>query len=241
MAPTAGALILDTGSPEGVLDASRGQTYKDVATGDTYSKTTAAGTLTGWRREVLKTDEKLRNAPATWLRASAIAQTFSRIGFAVTPHAPTSGTMYLAGGVVLPAGVPVTNIAFCSQAAAVTPTNQWFAIVSAAAGNAIRAKTADDTTTAWGATTIKSLAISGGPYTPTVDEMVYLGIVQVAATPATLTRLSSTPDDALRSASPPVFATVAPTGLTTPASLASITSIAAISSGGVGPLWAEVS
>jgi hypothetical protein len=236
-----GYLLMQSGSPEGVYDSERGQSYKDTATGDTYTKTTAAGTLTGWRREILRTDQRPRNMASSWLRNNAIAQTFPRIGTALnaTPLAPTSGTLYLSGGVVLPAGVLVSNITFLSNAAAASPTNQWFCIVRCST-NAIAAKTVDDTTTAWGAGASKTLAISGG-YTPTSDEMVWIGVVQAATTPATLERLGTTPNDFLRSQAPFTFGSASPTGLTTPASLASITSVASISSGGLGPVWAEVS
>lgn len=66
--------------------------------------------------------------------------------------------------VYLQAGQVVTNISFCSAAQAATATiaNWWFALYSPAL--ALLRQTADQTTGAWAANTIKTLALSS-PYT----------------------------------------------------------------------------
>jgi hypothetical protein len=126
----------------------------------------------------------------SWLPTGTVAANFSRPGLNGTAVTPTGGTLRLAGGVVLPANTAVNTISFISVAAAVTPTNQWFCLVKAS-DLSVLGKTADDTTTAWGAQAVKTLTLSA-TYTPTSDTAVYLGVVQVAATPATLMGMITT-------------------------------------------------
>lgn len=58
-------------------------------------------------------------------------------------------------------GDTVTNLTFISGAtAAGTPTAWWFALYSTAATPALLAQTADQTTTAWAADTVKTLALA---------------------------------------------------------------------------------
>jgi hypothetical protein len=85
----------------------------------------------------------------------------------------------------LQAGQIVTNISFVSATtAANTPTNYWFALYSPS-GAALRAQTADQTSTAWGANTVKTLALVA-PYTVTASGIYYVGIMVKATTPPTL-------------------------------------------------------
>lgn len=78
-----------------------------------------------------------------------------------------SGHVALATGVMtsvpipLAAGDLVTNLTFISGAtAAGTPTAYWFALFSMDATPALLAQTADQTTTAWAANTVKTLALA---------------------------------------------------------------------------------
>lgn len=96
----------------------------------------------------------------------------------------TSGTLYLFG-LYFPAGTKISNISFISGGtAAGTPTHQWFALYDKSLAKL--QVTADDTTTAWGANTLKSLALAS-PYTTTYDGMYYVGYMVAATTVPTLT------------------------------------------------------
>jgi hypothetical protein len=65
----------------------------------------------------------------------------------------------------LEAGDVVTNLTFVSgDTAAGTPANWWFALYDTAATPAKIAQTADQTSTAWAANTVKTVALSA-PYT----------------------------------------------------------------------------
>jgi hypothetical protein len=84
-------------------------------------------------------------------------------------------TIQLTGGITLLGGVTYNSITFYSgTAAGATMLNQWFAIYSTATGAKL-AVTADDTSTAWGANTAKTLTLST-PYTPAEDTSVWIGI-----------------------------------------------------------------
>lgn len=112
----------------------------------------------------------------------------------------------------LPAGL-ISTISFSSATtAAITPTAQWFSVYSSA--RALLAVTADDTTTAWAANTIKTLTISGG-YTVPTEGYYYLGAMVAAATvPTLLGYVSSTVSNVL-----PLIVSgrdTTNTGLTTP-------------------------
>ncbi len=91
----------------------------------------------------------------------------------------------LATGVMTSVAVPlqvgelVTNITFKSGAtAADTPLNYWFALYDTA--GALLAQTADQTTTAWAANTVKTLALATAKRAPSTG--VYYAAVMVKAT-----------------------------------------------------------
>lgn len=74
---------------------------------------------------------------------------------------PLTTAVMLSVAVPLQVGDLVTNITFKSGAtAADTPVNYWFALYSSAATPAKLAQTADQTTGAWAANTVKTLALS---------------------------------------------------------------------------------
>jgi hypothetical protein len=130
---------------------------------------------------------------------------------------PASGVAIIAGGVIVQGGRSTfgrtrrfTRIGFKSGTqAAVTPTNQWFAILRRR-DRRILARTVDDLATAWPASTVKELAIQGNGWTPPYDEAVLLARVVAAATPPSL--LGQT----LLEASAQEAGITADTGLTTP-------------------------
>lgn len=95
----------------------------------------------------------------------------------------TSGTLVLYP-VLLFAGQTVSNISFFSATtAAGTPTNQFFALYSRR--GALLARSNDDTTTAWPANTIKTLAMATA-YTVQATDIYYVGIMVAATTVPTL-------------------------------------------------------
>lgn len=155
-----------------------------------------------------------QNQNILWAPSGVIAETVSRVHIGGSSLSPTSGTLYLFGGPVLPAGRSVSSISFYCAAGPATPTNIWFCLVDQSLN--VLAKTADNGAGAWASNSILTLAISGG-YTPSSDMGAYLGIVQAAASPASL-RVVATPQANLVSLSPPYSAT-STTGLTNPASL----------------------
>lgn len=128
----------------------------------------------------------------------------------------TSGTLRLGSLMVLPAGVAVNTIRCeSSNTAAVTPTNQWFCLVRVS-DLAVLRKTADDLTTAWAAFASKSLTLSSA-YTPSTDELVWVGVMVAAGTIPTLYGWTVV-NSGLGSLAPAVGGN-STTGLTTPASL----------------------
>ena len=112
---------------------------------------------------------------ATLPRKSPIGNTTSAI---------TSGRICWSA-IDLVAGQAVSAITFYSgPTAAVSPTNQWFAIADAS--RLIVAITANDTTTAWGANTAKTLSVAGGPWTAPTTGVFYVGQMVEASTPPSL-------------------------------------------------------
>jgi hypothetical protein len=87
-------------------------------------------------------------------------------------------------------GQVVTNITFTSSdVAADTPLNWWFALFSPA--KVLLSQTADQTTTAWGATTAKTLALAAAQ-TIAADGVYYVGICMKATTPINVLSFSLT-------------------------------------------------
>ncbi|WP_165944293.1 hypothetical protein [Micromonospora sp. KC213] len=111
-----------------------------------------------------------------------------------------SGHPALATGVMtsvpvyLRAGDVITNISARSGAtAANTPTNYWFALYSNAATPALLAQTADQTSTAWAANTVKTVALSA-PVTITETGIYWVGIAMAAtAVPSLIGTIAMTP------------------------------------------------
>lgn len=179
--------------------------------------------------------------PATIVAAptGTLAETFSRLGAVITDQAIlTSGQPYCTG-IILPAGLTVTNIWFASGLTALSGgSNQWFYLADTS-GN-ILAQTADDTSTAWAAKTIKTLACSAAYVVPT-SGMYLLGIMVVAST---LPTLAATSADAASDYNSVILPRVAgmpnKTGLTNPASLTGTAPISTSFSAS-RKLWAGVS
>jgi len=124
----------------------------------------------------LKTERAM--APSTF-----IAESRSRIRLGTT-STPTSGTLYLVP-IHLAAGTVISNISYASNTGITSPTNWWFILLdSSFVGVAV---TADQTNTAWGNNTTKTVAIAAtqagaaSTFTTTYTGIHYTGIVYVGS------------------------------------------------------------
>lgn len=94
-----------------------------------------------------------------------------------------SGTLNLQA-IYLQAGMLVSNITLCSATtAAGTPTNYFFALYDGSRN--LRAQSANQTTTAWAANTIKTLAMTT-PYRVPTSGVYYIGYFMTATTVPTM-------------------------------------------------------
>lgn len=90
-----------------------------------------------------------------------------------------SGTLFMQG-IYLYAGQLVSNISISSATtAAGTPTNYFFALYDSA--RALKAVSANQTTTAWAANTMKTLAMTT-PYRVPTSGLYYIGLMMTATT-----------------------------------------------------------
>lgn len=167
------------------------------------------------------------------LPTGAIAQTVPRHN-AGTNFAALVSAQLLLVGIWLPADTLVSTITFVSGTTAlVTGVNQWFALYNSARGKL--AVTADDTSTAWGAATAKTLTISGG-FTTTYEGLHYVGCMVKATTVPSLVGVAATP--ATKDIAP-ILSGLSSAGLTNPASAPA--TAAAITTGQTAVEYAYVS
>jgi hypothetical protein len=126
----------------------------------------------------------------TFRRTGALRETFSRgTSPALNEALLLSGRLHMAA-IDLPEGLPIASITFMSgTTAAVSPTNQWFALYDSS--RALLRQTVDDLTTAWAANSEKTLALTAG-FTTTYAGLHYLGLLVAAATVPTILALRST-------------------------------------------------
>ena len=148
-----------------------------------------------------------------WMPTGAIDENSANRQNTGSTVSPNSGTMMLTGGLVIPNGVTCTGVGFRCVAAPVGPTNGWLALVRQS-DLLVLTKTADDLTVGWPTTAITRSWTT--PFTPTVDTAVYVGIVTVAGTAATISGYSVQTQLGIL---PPIMGGPSSTGLTTPASL----------------------
>lgn len=117
---------------------------------------------------------------ASWMMAgspgSFRAQNMDQLD-CTTDLDPLTTQVMLSVAVPLYAGDVVTNITAKSGAtAAVTPTNWWFALYSSASTPALLSQTADQTSTAWAANTVQTVALED-PQLITTTGIYYVGIM----------------------------------------------------------------
>lgn len=122
----------------------------------------------------------LNGSPVTLLRPNLRRSECGGNLTALTTAVMTSVALYLEAGEV------VTNLTFVSATtAADTPLNWWFALYSTASTPALVGQTADQTTTAWAANTVKTVAL-GTPYTVVTSGVHYASIMMKATAVVTL-------------------------------------------------------
>jgi len=159
-----------------------------------------------------------------WSGSAAVVESMRRADAAGNTAAPTSGTLLLAGGGIIPAGETITRVGFVSATTAgATLTNQSFAIINADT-LAVLGVTANDTSTAWAANTLKELVLTA-PLTFNDDTPVYLGLLVTATTVPTLA--GALLQTAAIAALAPVLGGTSNAGLTTPASITALVTVTA--------------
>lgn len=143
-----------------------------------------------------------------------------------------SGTLFLQA-IYLKAGQLVSNITMSSATtAAGTPTNYFFALYDGSRN--LLAQSANQTTTAWAANTVKTLAMTSAYRVPT-SGVYYIGFMMTATTVATLKGGTAKTGGQLAGAAPILHGT-STTGLTT-----SLPNPAAAISVGTASIYASVS
>jgi hypothetical protein len=143
-----------------------------------------------------------------------------RLNTNATSNGPATGRLWLTL-IVLPAGLLVTNISFFTGSTAFVAgasPHQWFALFDKN-GNKLGV-TGDDTSTAWGASTKKTLALAAA-YTVTTTEAYYIGGCVVQGAGGTAPTLEASSNAVLTSGArnlAPKASGTADTGLSDPAS-----------------------
>lgn len=198
-----------------------------VASGRAASETVTGAVELATSAEVITgTDTTRAVTPAGWtagagayeralMPTGAKAETISRFVGSVTNlgAVATSGTLFLVA-CPLRAGVTVSSITFVSRTTAlVAGTNQWFGLFSDAL--VPLRLTADDTSTAWAASTAKTLTLTS-PFVTTYSGLYYLGVCVVAGTVPSLIGAQAT--TSLLAGIAPKPNGTSTTGLTDPAS-----------------------
>jgi len=143
-----------------------------------------------------------------------------------------SGTLFLQA-IYLNAGQLVSNISICSATTAVASgTNSFFALYDASRN--LLAQSANYTSEAWSANTVKTRAMTSAYRVPT-SGLYYIGLLQVATTIATIKGGTAKTGGQLAAAAPALHGTSS-TGLTT-----SLPNPAAAITGGTASMYAAVS
>lgn len=141
-----------------------------------------------------------------------IAETIPRILCSETNTTPAASGSLNMMAIYLYAGQLVSNITLCSATtAAGTPTNYYFALYSE--DRVLLAQSANQTTTAWAANTVKTLAMTT-PYRVPSSGLYYIGYYMTATTRPTLKGNAAKTGAQLAGAAPILHGTSS-TGLTT--------------------------
>lgn len=150
----------------------------------------------------------------------------------VNTTAGASGTLFMQA-IYLKAGQLVSNITIASATTAIgTPTNQFYALYDA--NRNLLAQSANQTTAAWAANTVRTLAMTT-PYRVPTSGLYYIGLLQVATTIATIKGGTAKTGGQLAAAVPILHGT-STTGLTT-----ALPNPAAAITAGTASIYAAVS
>lgn len=177
----------------------------------------------------------LISALDVWGPTGTLAESLDRNYCTETNNAvPTaSGTLFMQA-IWLTAGTIVSNISwFSATTAASAPTHWMFGLYSAA--RALLATSTDQTSTAWAANTMKTLAMTT-PYTIPTSGLYYIGMFMAATTIITSKGNTAKTGGQLAATAPILHGATTDTGLTTtfPATAGAIT-------GGLLNAWCAVS
>lgn len=147
-----------------------------------------------------------------YLISGALAETFDRNLCDEVNSAVLSSGRLSGAAIWLEAGMTISSISFHSATtAAGTPTNQLFGLFDSSR-NLLRSST-NDTTTAWAANSLKTLALTS-TFTTTYSGLYYLGIMVTATTVPTLKGNTAMVGGQLQAQAPSMGGT-SNTGLTT--------------------------
>ena len=211
ISPTTGAVLAHTGTLDAIATAQ--PPAADWSNNSHKITNLASGTAANDAMQFVQLGfQELNYQPS-----SILYETISRrTGRFDNSTAPSTQSLFL-NAIILPTGLTIGHLAFVSNAAASTPTHWWFGLYD---NNGVQlATTADQTTTAWAATTRKSLAIAtiasgaSSTFTTTYTGLHYLGISMTASTTV---GVQSAQDAAAGSLAPSISVSGADTGLTGP-------------------------
>lgn len=147
-----------------------------------------------------------------YLISGALAETFDRNLCDEVNSAVLSSGRLSGAAIWLEAGMTISSISFHSATtAAGTPTNQLFGLFDSSRNLLI--SSTNDTTTAWAANSLKTLALTS-TFTTTYSGLYYLGVMVTATTVPTLKGNTAKTGGQLQAAAPSMGGT-SNTGLTT--------------------------
>jgi len=172
----------------------------------------------GWQKLNANGDQIVIGASTTpilnnrYVISGAQYETFDRnLCYEVNTSLLSTGRLSLQA-IWLPSGTVVSSISFWSATtAAGTPTNQLFGLFDSSR-NLLRSSV-NDTTTAWAANSLKTLALTA-TFTTTYSGLYYLGIMVTATTVPTIKGNTAKTNGALNAAAPSMGGT-STSGLTT--------------------------
>jgi hypothetical protein len=166
-------------------------------------------------------------------RTGALAENHPRDDVNTNALVIASGTLRLSA-IWLPKGLVVTNLAFVSGAtAAASLTHWWFALLDSSF--TYLRSTADQTSTAWAASTEKIVALAS-TFTTTYEGVYHVGVMVAGTTPPSL--VGKTAIQAIPAGLTPILAGNSNTGLTTPQTDGTVATTPAA---GINPHYAYVS
>jgi hypothetical protein len=177
----------------------RGTTQRDTVWGMTADTPVTLGTSPIYFSRFMPS-----YTPGNWRaphgRSGDLYENVPRFNITSTLTLGTAATTYWFSGLVLAAGITITNVNVSITTAGTAPSVRWFALVDAAT-RVVLART-NNSTTIWAANAINQAALSA-PYTPIADVPIF--VVMGNANPTTAAIMAATPgtiNPALASAAP---------------------------------------